>query len=226
MECDPARVRQTIDNLLDNAVTYTPAGGTIELSIDVVSDERLSIRVSDNGLGIAAESLPHVFNLFSAVRRGDQEHASRLGIGLAIARSLAELHGGTLQGQSAGIGRGSTFTLILPATGRPVAPDDHETPEKAIRSTLHILIVDDNVDAAESLARLLTLAGHVVRQAHTAQEALATVAGFRPAIALLDIQLPDMSGYELAGRLRAQQGADKKRLVVLTAYGIGRRAGT
>ncbi|MCP3707182.1 ATP-binding protein [Paraburkholderia sp. CNPSo 3274] len=219
MECDPVRVRQTIDNLLDNAVTYTPAGGTIELAIEV-RDDRLSIRVSDNGMGIPSGSLPHVFNLFSAVRRGDQERASRLGIGLAIARSIAELHGGTLEAQSAGVGRGSTFTLTLPVTGRPGSPGSHETPvANAMPPTLRILIVEDNVDAAESLATLLTLAGHRVEQAHTARAALAVIAGFRPAVVLLDIELPDLSGYEVAECIRAQQELRDLRLVALTAYG-------
>jgi CheY-like chemotaxis protein/anti-sigma regulatory factor (Ser/Thr protein kinase) len=222
MECDPVRLRQVMDNLLDNAVTHALEGGTVELAIDL-QGEVLTIRISDNGVGIAPESLGHIFNFFSAATFGAETDANRLGVGLAITRSLVELHGGTISAASAGIGRGSTFVVTLPATGSPppaqIAP---RLPSVIMMSSMRILIVDDNADAAEALSTLLSLEGHVVSQAHTAHNALDAVPAFGPDVVLLDIDLPDLSGYEVARRLRARAGHGELRIVALTAFGSPR----
>jgi len=218
MECDAVRLRQVLDTLLDNALTYTSSGDTVELAIETQSN-MLHIRVSDTGMGMSTESLPHVFNFFSTSTRGTNVGSDRLGIGLAISRSLIELHGGTIVAYSEGIGRGSTFMVTLPLTAQGA---DHEervvrAPEKAMSA--RVLIVDDNVDAAEALATLLALEGHMVSLAHTAAQALQAVDEFEPSIVFLDIQLPDFSGYEVARRLREKAKFDKLRVVALTAYG-------
>lgn len=218
MECDAVRLRQVLDTLLENAVTYTSSGDTVELAIETQSN-MMQIRVSDTGMGMSAESLPHVFNFFSTSTRGTNVDSDRLGIGLAISRSLIELHGGTIVAHSEGIGRGSTFLVTLPLTAQGA---DHEqpfvrAPEKAMPA--RVLIVDDNVDAAEALATLLSLEGHIVSQAHTAAQALQAADEFRPSIVFLDIQLPDFSGYEVVRRLREKAKFDKLHVVALTAYG-------
>jgi CheY-like chemotaxis protein/two-component sensor histidine kinase len=225
MKSDPVRLRQVMDNLLDNAVTHALEGGTVELAIDLQGDA-LTVRVSDNGVGIAPEALGHIFNFFSAATFGAETHANRLGVGLAITRSLVELHGGTITAASAGIGRGSTFLVTLPTTADPpdplLSPLASRFPSVIRTASMRILIVDDNADAAEALSTLLSLEGHVVKQAHTANAALDAVAGFDPAVILLDIDLPDLSGYEVARRLRARAGHEGLRIVALTAFGSAR----
>jgi CheY-like chemotaxis protein/two-component sensor histidine kinase len=218
MECDPVRLRQVMDNLLDNAVTHALEGGTVELAIEL-RDGTLTIRVSDNGVGIAPEAIGHIFNFFSAATFGAETHANRLGVGLAITRSLVELHGGTIAATSPGIGRGSTFLVSLPTTVSAPDPLMARLPSVLTTSSMRILIVDDNADAAEALSTLLSIEGHEVKQAHTASDALAAVAAFAPAVVLLDIDLPDLSGYEVARRLRARAGHERLRIVALTAFG-------
>lgn len=217
MECDAVRLRQVLDTLLDNAVTYTSSGDTVELTIETQSN-MLQIRVSDTGMGMSAETLPHVFNFFSTSTRGTNVDSDRLGIGLAISRSLIELHGGTIEAHSEGIGRGSTFLVTLPLAAQGA---DHEepvvrAPGKAMSA--RVLIVDDNADAAEALATLLSLEGHMVSQAHTAAQALQAADEFGPSIVFLDLQLPDLSGYEVVRRLREKKGFNKLHVVALTAY--------
>jgi CheY-like chemotaxis protein len=221
MECDPVRLRQVMDNLLDNAVTHALEDGTVELAIDLRGDA-LTIRVSDNGVGIAPDAIGHIFNFFSAATFGAETHANRLGVGLAITRSLVELHGGTIAAASPGIGRGSTFVVTLPTTASLPDPLLSRLPSMIKTSSMRILIVDDNADAAEALSTLLSIEGHVVKQAHTAADALAAVAAFDPAVIVLDIDLPDLSGYEVARRLRERVGHERLRIVALTAFGSAR----
>ncbi|CAB3796328.1 hybrid sensor histidine kinase/response regulator [Pararobbsia alpina] len=221
MECDPVRLRQVMDNLLDNAVTHALEGGTVELTIDRQGDA-LMIRVRDNGVGIAPEAIAHIFNVFSAATFGAETHANRLGVGLAITRSLVELHGGTITAASQGIGRGSTFLVRLPTSTPPPEALVSRFPSMHKTASTRILIVDDNADAAEALCTLLSLEGHVVKQAHTANDALYAVTAFDPAVVLLDIDLPDLSGYEVARRLRARVGHERLRIVALTAFGSAR----
>ncbi len=217
MLCDPVRLRQVLDNLLDNASMHTHAGGTITLEVEGRPGELL-VRVSDDGLGIAPEALPHVFNMYSAATPSAGASPRGLGVGLAITRSLVELHGGTIRAESAGAGRGSTFTVTLPLAGDP--PEGQPQPRRArVASAQRILIVDDNVDAAQSLGAWLTLEGHVVEKAYDGASALRSAESFRPSVVLLDIALPDLDGYEVASRLRAQPHFKDVRLIAVTAYG-------
>lgn len=217
MLCDPVRLRQVLDNLLDNASIHTHAGGTIALEIEARQAE-LVIRISDNGLGIAPDALQHVFNMYSAAARTAGSSVKRLGVGLAITRSLVELHGGAIRAESAGHGRGSTFVIRLPLVGDP--PRRNVEPQNAPAApSLHILVVDDNIDAAQGLAELLTLQGHVVDKAHDAASALQAVETFQPSIVLLDIALPDQDGYAVASQMRARPELKDVRLIALTAFG-------
>jgi CheY-like chemotaxis protein len=220
MSCDPARLRQVLDNLLGHASLQTQPGGTLALAIETRPRE-LFIRISDNGLGIAPEALPHVFNLFAPAVSTSDSQVKRLGVGLAIARSLVELHRGTINVESEGPGRGTTFVIRLPLHGKPpvARPLHGAVPGRA--TSLRILIVEDNIDVAQSLAELLTLQGHVVMQAHDGVSALQIAQAFGPAVVLLDIALPDMDGYEVARRLRTVEALAQVRLIAVTAYDAG-----
>jgi CheY-like chemotaxis protein/anti-sigma regulatory factor (Ser/Thr protein kinase) len=221
MLCDPVRLRQVLDNLLDNASSHTQAGGTITLAIEARQHELL-IRISDNGLGIAPDALPHVFNMHSAAAPTAGSSVKRLGVGLAITRSLVELHGGAIRAESAGPGRGSTFVATLPLVSDPTRKNA-ELQQAPAAPSLRVLVVDDNIDAAQSLAELLALQGHIVEKAYDAASALQVVETFRPSIVLLDIALPDLDGYEVASRLRARPELKDVRLIALTAFGSSKR---
>jgi CheY-like chemotaxis protein len=219
MSCDPARLRQVIDNLLEHASMQTQSGGTLALAVEARPRDLL-LRISDNGRGIAPEALPHVFNLYAPAVASADSQVKRLGVGLAIARSLVELHGGAIKVQSAGIGRGTTFAVRLPLVGKP--PVDAAGPSEIDQvAPLRVLVVEDNIDAARSLADLLTLQGHLVAQAHDAAAALKTVETFQPAVVLLDIALPDLDGYEVARRMRAIEALANVRLIAVTAFDSG-----
>jgi CheY-like chemotaxis protein len=179
------------------------------------------ICIRDNGIGIAPDLLPRVFDLFVQADRSLDRAGGGLGVGLTLVRTLVEMHGGTVGAHSAGPGRGSEFVVRLPASvdlpasqaasqGRASGP---------VSSTLRVLVVDDNVDAAETLAMILTMGGHEVRTAHHGLAALDTARSFRPHAVLLDIGLPGMNGYEVASHLRQQQGMEKLLLVAVTGYG-------
>jgi CheY-like chemotaxis protein len=217
MSCDPERLRQVLDNLLNHASLQTQAGGTLALAIEARPRE-LFIRISDNGLGIAPEALPHVFNLFASAVSSSDSQVKRLGVSLAIARSLVELHRGTIEVQSEGPGRGTTFAIRLPLIGKPPVARPLREAVAGLATSLRILIVEDNLDAAQSLADLLTLHGHVVLQAHDGLSALDTAQVFGPAVVLLDIALPDMDGYEVARRLRTMETLARVRLIAVTAF--------
>ncbi|HMI89270.1 MAG TPA: PAS domain-containing protein [Polyangiaceae bacterium] len=222
---DPARLAQVVSNLLINAAKYTDAAGRIQIQgarrgPDVVID------VTDNGSGIAPELLPRVFEMFVQEHQGIDRSQGGLGLGLAIVRNIVLLHGGTTTAESAGLGRGSTFTIRLPActdaqpTALAVPSSSPELPGSKASSNGHrgrVLIVDDNVDSAEMMAEVLAIAGYEVQTAHDGPEALTLVEDFVPDIALLDIGLPSMSGYELARGIRDQ--VPRARLVAVTGYG-------
>jgi CheY-like chemotaxis protein len=181
----------------------------------------VAVRVRDNGAGLSADLVPRLFDLFvQGARRADRAPGG-LGIGLTIARSLVQLHGGSIGARSDGPGKGSEFTVVLPAFLR----GPHvETPAAAVRpepasTGKRVLVVDDNEDAAEGLALSLRLRGYGVRVAHDGPSAIEAAREFHPVIALLDIGLPVMDGYELAGRLRQLPGLEALRLVAVTGYG-------
>lgn len=214
INADPVRVEQIVVNLLTNAAKYTEPGGNISL-VGVREGRRVAISVRDNGNGIPADMLDRIFEPFLQIpsKRG----VSGVGIGLALARQLAEMHGGSLRAYSPGVGLGSTFTLTLPIVDAPdvsaaVAEPDTESP-----ANLRILIVDDNQAGAEALSRLLTFKGHRTTIAFTGVQALKALQEDHPEVVLLDIGLPDMDGYEVARQMRLSESTAI--LIALTGYG-------
>ncbi len=219
LEGDGLRLAQVLSNLLSNAAKYTDAGGRIDLTVQVEA-ANLVFRVTDNGIGIEAEALPRMFQMFSQLQPALERSEGGLGIGLALVKGLVGLHGGTVQVSSNGAGCGSEFTVRLPLHPEPVAapgePDAAPLAEPVCAR--RILVVDDNSDAAESLALLLKLDGHEVRTAFDAEHALTIAATFRPQLAILDIGLPQRNGYELARDLQ-QSGVERPVLVAVTGWG-------
>ncbi|MEO8605045.1 MAG: PAS domain-containing protein [bacterium] len=216
VSADPARLVQCVANILTNAAKYTDAGGEICIRLLQEGDEAI-IAVTDNGVGISSPLLPRLFDLFVQSDRTLDRAQGGLGIGLAVVKRLVEMHDGRVSASSAGVGQGATFEIRL-----PLIDSTEEAAPTAIRSTeprRRILIVDDNEDAANSLAMLLELDGHEVKAVYTAGSALACATSFEPDAVLLDIGLPDMDGYEVARRIRALPRAGVIRLIALTGYG-------
>jgi CheY-like chemotaxis protein len=216
---DPVRIAQVVSNLLNNAAAYTPHGGRIELSVRTAG-RSVAIAVRDNGVGIDAEGLQSLFRMFS---RGDvaRNHPSGFGIGLALSRRLAEMHGGRIEAASEGPGKGSEFTLHLPLAlqepeGQAVATG---LPQAGAASPKRILVVDDNRDAADSLGLLLRTLGAEVRVAHGGAEALAAFDAHEPSIVVMDVAMPDMSGYDVAREIRSRPLPRRPHLVALTGWG-------
>ncbi|KQV51452.1 ATP-binding protein [Massilia sp. Root335] len=219
VEGDATRLTQVVINLLTNAAKYTPDGGTIELGLSCM-DGMAEIMVRDNGIGLPAAALSTVFDMFSQLEPALERSKGGLGIGLALVRGIVELHDGSVHADSAGPGLGSTFTIRLPlAAGGVCAPSPAAPSAGAARAQVRVLVVDDNEDAAEMLAMTLELHGCEVRTAPTATRALEMLPGFAPAVALLDIGLPDMNGYELARRLRQLPGGASMTLIATTGWG-------
>jgi PAS domain S-box-containing protein len=216
---DPVRLIQVLGNLLDNAAKYTPEGGSIR--VEAERDGRdVVIRVIDTGIGIVPDMQTQVFDMFAQAPGGQEMRQGGVGIGLAIARQLVQMHGGTLGAHSDGLGEGSTFTLRLPlAQGGPAPASTPAPAQQPAAGPRRILVLDDNVDAAHTLGSLLGLAGHTVQLAHSGQEAIDQAARFVPDLAFLDIGLPDMSGYDVARALRAHPALDATYLVALTGWG-------
>jgi PAS domain S-box-containing protein len=220
---DVIRLAQVVSNLLSNAAKYTEEGGHIWLIADVEQGE-IVVRVRDDGMGIPAAFLPYIFDLFTQAERSLDRSQGGLGIGLALVRSLVELHGGRVQAFSSGPGMGSEFVIYLPLlteeirepeVGRAVPRHSGLMPSAHHR----VLVVDDNIDSAESMALLLKLGGHEVQLAHDGQAALDIARMFQPNVVLLDIGLPRMDGYEVARRLRNDPALQKTVLIALTGYG-------
>lgn len=226
LDADPARIEQVLANLLNNAAKYTPPGGHIGLSAVREGDEAV-IRVRDDGIGIRADVIGHIFDLFQQADRVPGRVSEGLGIGLSLVRSLVEMHGGTVEASSAGADRGSEFVVRLPvlpkaAGGGAATGGIDRTAEEpaAVARPLRVLVTDDNVDSADSLAMLLRLEGHEVRTAHDGPQALEAARAFRPHVVFLDIALPKgMDGHEVARRLRREPGLEKMVLVAMTGYG-------
>ncbi|HET9653607.1 MAG TPA: ATP-binding protein, partial [Usitatibacter sp.] len=220
LRADPTRLTQVILNLLNNAVKYTPPRGHIRLAARVAGDD-LAITVSDDGIGIPPERLPHLFQMFSQVAPPLDRVQGGLGIGLALVRGLVQLHGGSVEARSDGPGRGSRFVVHLPV----VVGHDVPLPRRAPRMLTEapkprrVLVVDDNHDAADSLVNLLRVMGHEVLAAYDGLEAVDAAQGFDPDVVLLDIGLPIMNGYEAARRLRGMPQGERVRLVAVTGWG-------
>jgi CheY-like chemotaxis protein len=205
-------------NLLSNASKYTPPCGVIHVSATREDDE-VVVRVTDNGNGITPEMLPRIFGLFVQERQDLERAQGGLGIGLAIVRSLVDAHGGSVTAASEGKGQGSTFSVRLPAATRPHTSSSLPVPvEKSANGGRRVLLVDDNRSAAELLADSLRAMGHHVRVAYDGPGALNIVSSFAPDVALLDLGLPVMDGFELAQRLRVEGGLAGLPLIALTGY--------
>jgi CheY-like chemotaxis protein len=222
---DATRLSQVISNLLTNAAKYTQAGGHI--TVRATEDEGLVVlRIRDTGIGIASDVLPHVFDLFVQGRQALDRSQGGLGLGLTIVRNLVEQHGGSVSAHSEGQGAGTEFVVRLPKATVEALPGEHHVRDTEPRDGAaaaaagpRVLVVDDNVDAAEMLAAALTAKGYRTRVAHDGPAALLTAANFRPAIAFLDLGLPVMDGYELAARLRELPDLCSIRLIAVTGYG-------
>ncbi|HEX3555415.1 MAG TPA: ATP-binding protein [Thermoanaerobaculia bacterium] len=222
VEADAVRMAQVVSNLLNNAAKYTEPHGSIAVHAAAAGDA-VVLRVRDTGIGLSAEMLPRVFELFAQESQALDRAQGGLGLGLAIVRSLVELHGGTVEARSEGLGRGSELVVRLPAAqaGDPPAPAGapREEPEIAARpGALRILVVDDNADAAELMATTLQMMGHSTHVAPDGPAALAIAGSFQPDVALVDIGLPVMDGYELAHHLRELPGLASLRLIAVTGY--------
>ncbi len=218
---DPTRLYQVVLNLLTNAAKYTPANGRITLTAERLEDE-IVLRVRDTGIGIAPATLPRVFDLFIQERQALDRSSGGLGLGLTIVRSLVQLHGGAVTASSDGVGRGSEFTVRLPVAAGAAEPGVRPVPgetraDAPADGRLRILIVDDNLDAATLLEQALQRLGHETRTAPDGPSALQQALEFHPEVALLDLGLPVMDGYELAEHLRRRGPAVK--LVAVTGYG-------
>jgi signal transduction histidine kinase/CheY-like chemotaxis protein len=214
---DAARIEQIVSNLIDNAVKYTPEGGRVALRVRRAGGQAF-LEVSDDGQGLVPELIDRVFDLFVQGERGLARQQGGLGIGLTMVKRLAELHEGTAKASSAGPGRGATFTVAFPAI-EPQAASSATRSVGAPVERRRILIIDDNRDARESLAQLLVMAGHEVRTAKDGAEGLHLLAAEPPDVALVDIGLPDMSGYEVASRIRARPEGSRVVLAAVTGYG-------
>jgi len=226
LDADPIRLAQVVGNLLNNACKFTDKGGRIWLTAELASKgdqspEEVLIRVRDTGIGIAADQLGRIFDMFTQLDTSLERSVSGLGIGLTLAKNLVELHGGTMEVYSAGTGQGSEFVVRLPAlteAPKPPTPEPASSELKTVPSR-RILVVDDNEDSAESLTILLSLAGHKTHTAYDGLEALEAAETFKPHIILLDIGLPKLNGYEVAHKIREQPWGQAMVLVALTGWG-------
>jgi two-component system CheB/CheR fusion protein len=217
---DPARLQQIQVNLLSNAAKYTPGGGHVAL--EVARDGTTAvIRVRDDGVGIPPEMLESIFELFVQSRRTLDRSAGGLGLGLTLVRSMVSMHGGTVTAESAGEGRGSTFTVRLPLATEPAVAPVATAPRRtlALPEQVRAVIVEDNTDSRELLCELLEQAGFACRATDSGVEALALIAEFQPDIAILDLGLPGMDGLEVARRIRRDLKNSHVCLIALTGYG-------
>ena len=218
---DPVRLAQVFGNLLTNAAKYTEADGSIQLTAECTNGQ-VSLRIRDTGIGIAPDMLPHVFELFVQAERGSTRAQGGLGIGLTLVKHLVEMHGGSVAALSPGLGQGSEFVVRLPLVSPP--PEESSDPQRSWRqagrpSGRRLLVVDDNIDAADSLAMLLRLQGHELQIAHDGPAALALAEAYHPDMIFLDLGMPGMDGYEVARRMRRTPGLEQVVLAALTGWG-------
>ncbi|HVT34740.1 MAG TPA: ATP-binding protein, partial [Nevskiaceae bacterium] len=219
VEADPVRLVQVFANLLNNAAKYTPDGGRIRVTARA-DDSHVIVAVQDNGNGIAPEMQPRVFDMFTQLESPALYKRGGLGLGLAIVRGLVRMHGGTVDVRSDGPGKGSEFLVCLPLAAAQAAPQPVAVPaEPAGDKGQRIMIVDDNVDAADSLGILLRMHGAHVHVAHAAQDALDVLAGFDPDVIFMDLGMPGMDGFEAARRIRANPRFARVALIALSGWG-------
>ena len=216
---DRVRLEQVVNNLLTNALKYTPAGGHITVSVSALGDaDEALLRVSDTGMGIGAEALRTIFEPFTQAEQTLDRAQGGMGLGLSVVRALVQLHGGSVTAASPGRGRGTTFTVRLPRVRLAPEPEDATPPRTRETSTRVILIVEDGVDNRETLQELLESHGHTVHVAADGVEGVDRALAVRPEVALIDIGLPRLDGFEVARRVRAALGAEIF-LLALTGYG-------
>ena len=216
---DALRLEEVIVNLLNNAAKYTPEGGHVSLSLNKEGEDAV-VRVKDTGVGIGPDLLPQVFDLFTQAKRTLDRSQGGLGVGLTVVRKLVEMHGGTTEAHSSGLGQGSEFIVRLPVMRSALRQTTVSSAETAQPTQAwRVLVVDDNIDSADSITSLLEASGHDVKVAYSAEKALEMAAEYQPEIMLLDIGLPEMDGYEVAKRLRQNPQLKDLRLIALTGYG-------
>jgi CheY-like chemotaxis protein len=216
VDADRARIEQILSNLLDNAVKFTPAGRRIGVALRE-EGECAVLRVSDEGEGLAPETAERMFELFVQGERGLDRAAGGLGVGLALVKRLTEMHGGSVHAESGGAGQGATFVVRLPAV-LPIARSS-EQQSLPVLAPCRVLIVEDNDDTRQMLHEALAFSGHDVREARDGASGVALAAEDVPDVALIDIGLPDLDGYEVARRLRAAPGGRRIGLIAITGYG-------
>jgi CheY-like chemotaxis protein/two-component sensor histidine kinase len=218
LHADPVRLAQVVSNLLNNAARYTPPGGRIALEAKHCGDE-VEISVTDNGIGIPAESLDSVFDMFTQAGGPESRYQGGLGIGLALVKGLVALHGGTIEACSDGSGCGSRFRVRLPT--QSTRPGDSAAPPESAEAPprVKILVVDDNRDVAASLSMLLDLMGHDVRVAYDGEKAVQLAGEFRPQIVLLDLGMPNVDGYETCRRIRNHGWGADMTLIAVSGWG-------
>ncbi len=222
VDADPVRLAQVVGNLLTNAAKYTEPHGRIWLTAEREGGMAV-LRVRDTGIGVAPQMLPRIFELFVQVDHASTKAQGGLGIGLTLVKNLVEMHNGTVEARSEGLGKGSEFVVRLPVSAQGVDPDQgDEAGQQVVQpaaSGYRLLVVDDNQDAADSLAMLLRLQGHEVRVAFSGVAALEMTKAYAPDLVFLDIGMPGMDGYEVARRMRQQPGLEKVVLAALTGWG-------
>jgi CheY-like chemotaxis protein len=223
VNADPMRLAQVFINLLNNACKYTEGPGRIDLSVRREGNDAV-IAVRDNGIGIAAEMLPKIFDAFTQVDQSIARSQGGLGIGLSLARRLVEMHGGMLSGFSAGLGTGSEFVVRLPALGEaPAREPPRERPRTLTGPARRILVADDNRDSTDTFARLFRLTGHEVETAYDGAEAIEVAERFRPDVMFLDIGMPKLNGYEVCRQIRAKNWGNAVVLIAHTGWGESTR---
>jgi CheY-like chemotaxis protein/two-component sensor histidine kinase len=221
LDADLTRLAQVFGNLLSNSAKYTKPGGHIWVAAEC-QDDLVKVSVRDDGIGIPPADLPSIFDMFSQLDRGIERSTGGLGIGLALVKGLVEMHGGTVTGTSAGQGMGSTFTVELPvlkSSSQPQPLEPSEAGQIGDGPRWRILVVDDNMDAARSMAGVLKLLGNEVRTAHDGLQAIAMAEEFRPEIILMDMGMPRLNGYDATRRIREQPWGQSVTIIALTGWG-------
>jgi CheY-like chemotaxis protein len=219
LNADKIRLAQVIMNLLSNAAKYTPDEGRITLSAEH-NGEEVAVRVTDNGIGIAPNQLPNIFDMFYQANRSYEQLHGGLGIGLTLVRRLVEMHGGQVEAHSGGIDQGSEFVVHLPIRGEQARPQNETAGAEPTSATVRrILVVDDLGEIAETLAELLRFDGHDVEIATDGLKAIEIAETFRPSVVLLDIGMPKLNGYEVASKIREQPWGKDMVLIALTGWG-------